>query len=226
MFVKILFRLLRIAGAVIGVLVTTAGVAGFLALQEPAYYTELRQQPVTPQEAKTANDRLHLERSAYLAWRGRLPADQRGGRAPVVHEVRYTAAHLNALLASEWSGFGEAPRLRVKPGAIDFACGIVTPIATCVVSAELKPQLTPHGVLILELESAQVGRLPLPCKTLFGLLPKERRRLSGKLYLDLTGPNPLVSLDLSDKNDMLLAQSIECGEGDFVVRFMAQRPAD
>lgn len=228
MFVRAVLRLIRVVVVLVGLVTATAAVACYLALQEPAFYSDLHKHPPTANEVKAAKTRLEQVRADYVLWRRRLQLDQPIDPALAVHEVRFSDAHLNAVLASETislaGGALEDPRLRVTPGGIDFACGVVTPVARCVFSAELTPELTPDGVLTLRLESARIGRLPLPCQTLVGFLPRERSRLSGSLYLDLTATKPLITLDLADKAKTLLAQSVECSEGELAVRFVPQRP--
>lgn len=243
MFKKTIRRLIRIAGIFVGLLVTTICVAGFLALQEPAYYTELRKQQPTAGELAAATEQVESHRIAYLKWRSQSLADQRerlnqaeprvgqpDGLGPIAHEVRCSDANLNTLLAAETSRLGDVtirdPRVRVTPGRLDFACGILTPLARFVLSAELAPELLPGGVLTLDIESVRVGRVPLPCKTLAGFFPRQKVRLSGALYLDTTDPTPRLTLDLSDKANKLLAESLECTEGELTVRFVAHERVD
>lgn len=234
MFKRTLFRLLRVVGICVGLLVTSVCVAGYLALREPAFYRSLRQQEPTHAQVEAAGGQMQRQRDAYLHWRAQVQAAgvDRPGRDPVpvppAHVVRFRAEHLNTLLAEETQrlagGAIEDPRVRVTPDRVAVACGLLTPAARCVLSAELKPSLTPDGVVTLELVSAKLGSLPIPCDTLLGFFPRESHRLSGNLYLDLTAPKPRITLDLSDKAKTLLAESIECGDGEVTVRFVA-RPA-
>lgn len=229
---KTVLRLVRLAAALAGVLVASFCLAGYLALSEPSFYTALRTHQPAPDEVAAATAQIEQERTAYVHWRSRVLADRRAGlegEAVAPHEVRFGSAQLNALIASEaqsLAGGLEDPRVRVTPGRVDIACGVQTPVACCVVSACYKPTLTAEGVLELEVESASLGRLPIPLQTLLGFLPQKKERLSGSLYLDLTGAEPRFTLDLSDKANSLMAESIECGAGEMIVRFVARPPAD
>lgn len=239
MFKKTVLRLLRVAGILICLLITTICVAGYLALREPAYYSALRAYQPTAEELAAATEHLEGQRLAYLQWRSQSLADRRdrpkqavplAGQpkdpAPIAHEIRCSDANLNTLLTSETSRAGDItikdPRVRVTSGQLDLACTVLTPWATFVLSAELAPQLSAEGVLTLDIESVRVGRIPLPCETLAGFFPPQKSRLSGALYLDTTDPTPRLTLDLSDKANKLLAESLECGEGVLTVRFVAQ----
>lgn len=227
MFFKTVLRLIRVACFGFGLLFASLCFAGYLAMQQPAFYAESLERRPTEAEIEAATTRLEAERARYVRWRSELLSDRPLAVAPAVHEVRFTDAQLNALLASETKQVGEVgfeePRLRIAPGRLELACGVKTSAGRCVFSAALAPALTPEGVLTLGVESARVGNLPLPLGTLLGWLPRERRRVSGKLELDLTGPQPRFALDLSDEGKEFLAQSVECGDGEFVVRFAAAR---
>lgn len=243
MFKKTVLRLLRMSGIVASLLVTTLCVAGYLAFQEPDYYTQLRTEQPSAADVAMATGHLEHERAAYLRWRRRLVDNQReqpnqelpSARDGVhredpaggTHELRYSSADLNALLASETRRVGggevEDPRVRITSGRLDFACGLQTKAACFVLSVELTPSLRPDGVLALDLESARVGHLPIPAETIAGFLPRKTSCLSGNLYLDLTATKPRLTLDLSDRANNLLADSLECGDGEVTVRFVAQQ---
>lgn len=232
MFKRTVLRLLRVAAALVGLLVTSLGVAGYLALSEPSFYASLRGHQTTPAEADAAAAQMEQQRAAYVRWRSRLALDQQAGQegerppAPEAHEVRFSSGQLNALIASETKSLAggaiEDPRVRVTTDRIDIACGVQTPAARFVVSAGFKPTLTPDGALELVLESASLGRLPIPCQTLCGFFSPKRERLSGNLYLELTGSKPRLTLDLTDKAETLMAETVECAAGEVTVRFVAR----
>lgn len=230
---KLVLRLLRIAGAAVCLLLTSLAIVGYLAMQEPGFYSAAMAGQATLQEVAAATQSLEEQRAAYLIWRSQLMADPARGRDRVVpkpFEIRYTDKHLNTLLASEITKIGdgtiEDPRVGVTQGRVEFACGVRTPAGRCVLSAEMTPSLTPDGVLTLDLESTHLGYLPLPSETLLGFLPRKKERLSGNLYLDLTAPKLRLTLDLSDKAGAFMADSIECADGELVVRFVARPQAE
>ena len=229
MIKKTVLKLLRAIGIAASLLVTALCVAGYLALQEPEYYAAWRSHQPTAAELAAATASVESERAAYLRWRSQSLARIPDAPAPDAHEVRFTDADLNVLLATEGrqvcGGRVEVPRVRVTQGRVDIAFGVQTAVARCVLSAELAPSLSQEGVLILEVRAVRLGQLPLPHEALAQFLPRERHRLSGSMYLDLAAPKPRLTIDLSDQTRSLLAESLECEDGRIAVRFVA-RPSE
>ena len=243
MFRKIFLRLIFCGCALIGIVVLSGCLAGYLAFQQPAFYADLRaqqfskieQQEATAQFEHTERDlRLWNERSLALQARPASDAPAKVNEKPPRREydpandtrsITVTEKQINAQLASlrtgdrgEWHN----PRVRIRQDLMDVAFEVVLPQASCVVSAELKPALAPDGRLRLELTAARIGRLPLPLSTILGLLPRDLELSEDDMEVDLTPPTPHVCLDVTDGDPRCPSvKSIKCAEGVITIEFQA-----
>ena len=223
---KNIVRLLRVFCIFVALLVGTVCVLVYLALQEPDYYAEWRTLKPTPQELATATGNVENARASYVRWSSLVHASQPGAPLPEAHEVSFTHADLNVLLANESSDLGgsevEAPLVRVTQDRIDVAIGVQTSVAHCVLSANLSPSVDPDGLLVFEVNTVRLGLLPLPCETIAGFFPQKSHKLSGALYLDLVDSKPRLTLDTGDRHGSHFAKSMRCTDGKVTVRFVAR----
>lgn len=242
---KIFLRLIFCGGALMGVVVLSGCLAGYLAFQQPAFYAALRGQQFSNIELQEATAHFeHMERDLRL-WNERSlalqarpapdsPAPARADPKPPRNDydpakdtrsITVTEQQINAQLAALKTGDrGEwrHPRVRIRPDFVDVAFEVVLPQASCVVSAELKPALAPDGRLRLELTAARIGRLPLPLSTILQLLPRDLELPEDDMEVDLTPPTPHVCLDVTDGDPRCPAvKSIKCAEGVITIEFHA-----
>lgn len=239
---KLLFRLFLIAFILTGTVVATVCVAGYLALQQPGFYAELRAQEFAPAEQKTSELAFRAMEQDFKRWvEGSLrqQAQQANPMAanPLAlvglqpkydptqdtHTVRVTAQQLNAQLAStSRRGDWRNPRVRIAKDRVGVAFEVATPELSCVVAGELKPTITDDGRLRLDLLSARIGQLPLPLNTILGCLPRDIVLEDDEVELNLAPPSPHMSFKLANQREQTpRVKSIQCTEGQIAVEFAA-----
>jgi hypothetical protein len=246
MFRKLFVRLFLSAVAVLGIIVLTVGIAGYLALQQPAFYTDLLAQQFSSSDQTAANASFQLIGDDLRRWTDRSLALQRvqllpdsakranaslealpGDYDPAqdTHSISFSEKQINAQFASQKvsrTGEWQNPRVRIGQDRIEFGFEFVTSAASCVLSAELKPTSTSDGKLRLDLLSARVGRLPIPLGTILRYLPRNACNLGSGAELNLTGATPSICLNLSDNGGKSPAvKSIECTDGEITIEFFA-----
>ena len=236
---RLCFRLFLCCLALAGILTALLCFAGYLATREPAFYAELKSQEFSQVDQKLAEANLRLLEKNFERWSARSIALQQAQKrnpnlapqeflqgeydpASDVHVVRITDQHLNAMLASADShGEWQRPRIMISDGRIDFACEIVTPELSCIVSAGLQPTVTDEGQLQLDILSTHVGRLPLPLETLWSWV-REMDVSEGDVEIDRLSPKPRLRWNLMPQDlASPTVRSIECREGQLVIEFCA-----
>ncbi|MAT72743.1 MAG: hypothetical protein CMJ58_24960 [Planctomycetaceae bacterium] len=224
---KFFTRLLLFSIAITGCLVLAAVVAAYLATQQPEFYTELRAQEFTLPQQKAAEASLRLQEQEVRRWSAKAAALQDAPDSDTM-SVTITQSQLNAQLAAvkgNSRGDWQNPRIHIAQDSIEFGVEIVTPKVTCVLSAQLKPTVTPQRRLQLDLVAMRVGRLPLPIKTVLGWLPRDARLAEGDVELDLSGSSPRFLVKLADNDPKSpRVQSVTCAQGELTIEFL--RPAD
>jgi hypothetical protein len=241
---NILVRLFRCFVAFIGIVVASVSIAVYLALQQPAFYAELRSRQFSESEMRDVNASFQLMANDFRQWVSRSLVLQRGqlsdlsipaaagaalaGRYDPAQDTRFfsvTEEQINVRLASsnfdvsrEWQN----PRVQIRQECVDFAFEFVVCERRCVLSVELKPTVTLEGRLRIDLAAARVGRLPLPLKRIFSCLPRDAFRSTSDVELHLTAPTPHVYLRLSGDDPKFPAvKSIKCAESEITVEFLA-----
>jgi hypothetical protein len=206
-----------------------------LALQEPAFYADLRNQQFSPADQLASRAHFELVDHDYRRWQARSLALQRAQRThPAPHDangaalqaydaerdtyyVTLTEAQVNARLAAaespanrEWRNL----RVQFRPDCFTVAFELVTSAGSCVVSTDLKPTLTPGEYLQIAPLALRVGRLRLPLNTLLQAMPAASHALSDEVTLDLAGSTPCFRLDLTNRGPEASAvTSIQCRDG-------------
>lgn len=243
MFRLVRTLMFRVSLTLTAVTVLTTCAAGYLALQEPAFYADLRKQQFTPADELASRAYFELVDQDYRRWRERSLALQRAqltnpapidahGTAPQAYDaardtyyVTLTEAQFNARLAAEQSSAQREWRnLRVqfRPDCFTVAFELATSAGHCVVSTDLKPALTPGACLQIEPLALRVGRLRLPLDSLLRALPADSHALGDDVSLDLTGSTPHFRLDLTRRGPEAVAiRSIQCGDGKLTLGFAA-----
>lgn len=236
-----IFRLIRrlfFAGVLFFALVAgTVTVAGFLATRTPAFYAELLEDSYTEEDVEAAGLRFQQQRSAFVDWRRQLARAASDAVVPVAfnhaaldqppttHLVVTTEADLNAVLSDGSTKAGDVaitdPRVAITAEGLRLALAVSSPIGDFVLSAAFRPLASPADVPALELVDVRVGQLPLPCNTLLSFCPRERTKLQGGLYLDLTGARPRLELDHTRYDDAVSISAVTCLEGKLVVELSA-----
>ncbi len=240
---SVLLKLLLAAAVCVAIFVTCVSVAGYLAFSSPSFYSELVARQPRVDEAEAAEQHLEQLRSDFLQWHARSLAIQQNqavenelgnpdgvDKGPVaeedVHTIRLSDDDVNALLASDESGFnsGEVrdPRIRFDQGQVLLAFKLATPAGEVVLSAGFVPRLAVDDEARFQVAQVSIGRLSLPISTLSHWVPKRELRLHGELYLDATGPLPeLVLRTGKGGGETASPTSIECAQGEIVVRLTA-----
>lgn len=245
MFRKIIVRLFLCFFVLIGSVVLAVGIAGYLAIQRPAFYAELRDQAFSKSDQIAANGIFQ----DVARWSDRSIALQRSqlsdaatpaigisnatvSNASVAHydpihdtfSVTFTQKQINAQFAANKasvSGQCRNPRIRIGRDRIDVACEVVTSKVNCVLSAELKPTVTADGRLRLDLLAARIGQLPIPLRIL-SWLPRNICHAGNGMDMDLTAPTPYFCLNVSDNGSKSPAiKAIQCKEGEITMEFGA-----
>ncbi len=237
---RILLKLLLAVATCVAIFITCVSVAGYLAFSPPSFYSELVARQPRTDEAEAAEQHLEQLRSDFLQWHARSLAIQqkqvfendlgdlnRAEIGPVaakdVHTIRLSDNELNALLASDESGFNSGdvrdPRIRFDQGQVLLAFKLATPAGDVVLSAGFVPRPAVDEGARFQLAQVSIGRLSLPISTLSHWVPKKELRLHGDLYLDATGPLPeLVLRTAKGGGESVTPKSIECAEGEFILR--------
>jgi hypothetical protein len=251
MFRKLFVRLLLSAVALLGIIVLAVGIAGYLALQRPAFYTDLLAQQFSSSDQLAANASIQLIGEDLRRWTDRSLALQRvqllpdsakhanaslealalksppGDYDPTqdTHSISVSAQQINAQFASQkvsTTSQWQNPRIRIGQDRIDLGFEFVTSTASCVLSAELKPTLASDGQLRLDLLSTRIGRLPIPLGTILRLLPREAFRLGSDLQFNATAPTPYLCLNLPNQSGKSPAvKSIKCTDGEITIELSA-----
>lgn len=235
MVFRIVRRLVLAGLLVFGFVVSSVAVAGYLATCEPSYYSQALTVQPTPADAEAAGERFERARRDFLQWRAVTAAMQKGGpraqaigaqfEAAPTHQLVATESELNAIIAAELIKLGDCevvdPRVDFADGRLRVAFAVPTPVARLVLSAEFVPSVAPNGDLAMALDAAHVGRLPIPCELLASRLPRQRMRLKGDLYLDLTGAKPSLVADQAGANEDARITAIRCSEDDVTIEFAA-----
>ncbi|MCU0880957.1 MAG: hypothetical protein MUF06_24580, partial [Pirellulaceae bacterium] len=218
-------------------------IAGYLAFQPPVFYADLRAQQYSASEQMAAEAFFERLERDLQRWTDRSVALQRGQlsntsvKTPLnawlsdydptqdTHSVTVTEKHVNVQLASGEviaSRHWQNPRVHMRKDCLSLAVEVVTSRATCVLSLDLKPTLTPERRLHLDLVSARIGQLPLPLRSFLRWLPREVHHVGSGMELDLTAPTPHFSLDVSDSDpESPIAKSIQCSDGEVTIEFLA-----
>jgi hypothetical protein len=238
---KILVRLLTTCVMLFMALTTALVLAGYLALQPPGFYAELRDRPIpVPQNPAVRQEmqaieyafRLWLEQSiarqhtASLTTTSNPAGSDHHGYDPTgdVHTVRVTQDMLNAALAGddlELSRELQGPRICISSGRIEFAFELVTDEIRCVPSAVLEPTLTPNGDLRIDIARARIGQLPIPLNTILSCLPRDITCTGRNMDVHLIPPTPHITLHLTGRGPHAArVHSIECTTGAIVVTFL------
>jgi hypothetical protein len=251
MFRKLFVRLFLCCVALVGILVVSLCIAGYLALQQPAFYADRLAQQFSNSDQMAANASFQRVEQDLRRWTDRSVALQRahslsdstkranaslealpleslpGDYDPTqdTHSISFSEKQINAQFASQKvsrTGEWQNPRVRIGSDRIDFGFEFVTSRASCVLSAELKPTLTSDGKLRLDLLSTRVGRLPIPLGTILRCLPRNICNLGSGAELNLTGSTPSICLNLPDNGGKSPAvKSIKCTEGEITIEFFA-----
>lgn len=243
---RLVLRLLLAGVACFALFVLCVGTAVTLALWSPSFYSDLAAHQVDPAAAQAAEQRFNQLRDDYLRWRAaslRPPRDQPtppnndviaallaappvDQRPSPTHTIRVSEADINVLLAADppRAGQASAPLIRLVGGRVLVGFALDTPAGDLVLSAGFAPQ--PVGAndneVRMQIDSARLGRLPLPLTALVGLLPKEISRLQGNLYLDTTGSLPELALRMDQATQPTpLPQSLEIADGELIVKLSA-----
>ncbi|TWT85214.1 hypothetical protein Pla123a_00200 [Posidoniimonas polymericola] len=181
-------------------------------------------QPAREKPAKANNDVIAALFAAQPAQPNHSPT----------HTIRVTEDEINTLLVSDGPHAGQvsAPRIRLVDGRVLVGVALATPFGELVVSAGFAPQPiangaaagnpAPNNELRLQIDNARIGRLPLPLSALTSLLPKEKSRLQGNLFLDTTGELPELALRMDKPGQPTpLPHSLEIADGELIVKLTA-----
>ncbi len=222
-------------------------IAGYLALQEPAFYSDLRAQQFSEGDQLAAKmffqqmeKDLRLWRDRSLARQGERLSDSTTPAAAIpdafvgecdptqdTHSISITERQINALLASDKAsvrGEWQNPRIRIRQDHVDFAFEFATSKARCVFSAELKPTLSSEGRLHLDLVAVRIGKLPLPLRTIMRWVPRDVHYSGSDMEVDLTAATPHICLNLSDNNpESPSVKSIKCMESEVTIEFLVPK---
>lgn len=242
---KFFVRLFLCFVALIGIVVLSACIAGYLALQQPAFYADLCAQQFSEGDQFAAKvffqhmeKDLRLWRDRSLARQGERSSDSTTPATAIrdaflgeydptkdTHSISIRERQINALLASGKAGVsGEwrNPRIRIRQDGVDFAFELVVSKARFVLSVELKPALSSESCLRLDLMAVRIGDLPLPLSTILRWLPGDAHYSGSDIEVDLTAPTPHICLNFSDKNpESPSVKSFKCMEREVTIEFLA-----
>jgi hypothetical protein len=230
---NIIIRTFLAGAALVGLAVVAVAVAGYMALQQPEFYSELRKQAEAP---KTAEEELKQIALDFKRWNETSAALQRAESSnstydPLadIHSVSVTETQMNAVLASQRFGAGDVqhPRVKLLNDNIRIAAEYCVDTTTFVVSVALKPAVMSGEKLHLDIMSAHLGNLPIPLKTLTSWVPKDADLSSGQIQFDLTGSTPRLIVEIAGRNRKSpTVRSLQCAEGALTIDFQAIKLAE
>lgn len=241
---KLIVRLFLGCVAFMGLLMTTAAVASYLAFQQPAFYTHVRAQSLSPTERDVMTKQFQLSQIAYNAWLDSSLARQQAQQAaaaklqPAVlttstdpydpktdtFTVRLTEQQLNGQLATSRPGSRatlQNPLIHIGDDCLELGFEVKQKNIAAVFSVLLEPSTTENGNIRLDIRAAHIGQLRIPLKTILRCLPRDIVQSAGDLDIDLTLPAPHLTLKLP-KNGKRTAtiKSIHCQAGELVVELL------
>lgn len=235
---KLILRCLLLGFVFLVVVVTAACFTGYYAIQQPEFYTTLRDEKPSEYEQKMTT--LYFKQTVHELeqWTARSIARQQGQptasvASPLayltsafqgeynpredVRAITITEKQINTLIASQKAtsqGDWRNPRLRFQQDHVDFAFEIVTQEISCVMSASLKPTLTDDGRLRFDLLGARVGKVPLPLGLMLSYLPDEVNVANEDMELHLTASTPHVYFNLPVTSaEVPSVAALECTDG-------------
>ncbi len=245
MFRKLFIRLFLLCVCFTGMVVFALAIAGYLALQEPAYYADLRTKEFSKSDQLAVEVALKQIEYEFEHWCERSLAQQQMQRskpenslsvgiggfvsgydpAQDTHTIKVTQHQINTALAStksSRSGDWRNPRIRFGTDRVEFAVEIASGDFRCVLSAELKPSVMADGRLRLDLLAAHVGQLPLPINTIIQWLPHDDVYADDGMELNLSGATPHVCWTLPIGNSKRPSvKSIQCRSGEVAIEMLA-----
>jgi hypothetical protein len=148
-----------------------------------------------------------------------------------VYVFRATEQQLNSLLAGQEHSAGDSlqnVRVRLSEGGAELGAEIRADLGgaksssrTLVLSMVLQPTLTADGTLRLDIQSARVGRLPIPLRTILRCMPRPIVYSAHDADLDLNPESPHLALKLPRSDSATpTIKSIHCLRGEIVVELL------
>lgn len=237
-------RLARVCLAIVTLVLTAVAIGCYLAVQPPAFYTELRTQSFTPAEVSAANLRSRLSQAAIDRWIDESLARQAaaGSRSSTLAEqaptaatsaydpqqdvrtVRFSEQQINSQLASTGGNTArkmQDARVKLSPDRLEFGIEFKEASTTVVLSCMLAPSVTDDGHLRLDVVATRVGKLTLPLRTILRFVPQHIAQSTNEMDIDLNPTDPHFTLKSTGRGSRSpRIKSVRCEEGELVVELL------
>lgn len=246
---KLLIRSVIVCIALFVVGACSVGIALVLACSKPGFYTQLQGQTLTAEEEQQLQAEMQTRLQSLEIWAAmsaaKADAAEQGQPFPfrpqaVAHiggdpdldyaaprqTLTITEAELNGILQSQRAGDVRAPRVQILEDRVRVGCEIDTGSLSCVATIDLNVVHTEENELRFDILGGQIGRLPIPLKTLLKSLPAKMVKGSKDVEFNLSADTPHLLLKLDRPNRPLpRLQSVQATDGQILIDFSAPVPA-
>lgn len=238
---KLIVRFLLGCVVFVGLLLASAAVASYLALQQPTFYAALQSQTLSPAKRDALTKQFQLSQIAYNQWLDHSIARQQAAAAKSqpatpststdpydpktdTYTVRLTEQQLNGQLVSHRPGSRatlQNPLIHIGDRCLELGFEVKNAKLAAVLSLILEPTVTGDGNVRLDIRAARLGKLRLPLNTILRCIPRDLVYSSHDFDVDLTLPSPHLTLK-PPKNGRRTAtvKSIRCADGELVVELL------